>query len=314
MSLFLHSLASFMVSALLGPILIPVLKKLKFGQSILMDGPSWHASKAGTPTMGGILFITSSILLSLSLFFDPKCASIVIVGFFYGLIGFVDDFMKIKHKQNKGLTARQKFLAQCAVTIVFLIVIRYLNIIDTTILLPFTKIKWDLGILFIPFAAIFMLGTVNSVNLTDGLDGLAASISCVVALFFLFVANMQDLQISKVMAALLGGVLGFLIYNFYPAKIFMGDTGSLYLGGILAATAVLMDLEVIFILCGIVFFIEALSVILQVISYKTTKKRIFKMAPIHHHFEKSGWHETKVVFVFTFVSVIFCIIALLSII
>lgn len=302
---------SFAITAVVTPLLIPFLRKLKFGQTILEDGPSWHAKKQGTPTMGGLAFILATAVGALALSQSAETIFIVLLGVLFGAVGFVDDYIKVVKKRNKGFSAGAKFLCQTAVALGGGI---YMYIFGThSIRIPFVEGMFDIGWLYVPFVMFVMLGTVNSVNLTDGIDGLASSVSFGCALFFLFAAiKMGESSVAVAIAAMMGGVLGFLLYNFFPAKVFMGDTGSLFLGGILSAAAVTMGLEFSLIIAGFVFLSEAMSDIIQVTYYKKTKKRIFKMAPLHHHFEMCGWKETKIVGVFTLVTVVLSVICCLG--
>lgn len=294
---------SFAITAVVTPLLIPFLRKLKFGQTILEDGPTWHAKKQGTPTMGGIAFIFATAVGALSLNRSRETIFIVLCGTLFGLVGFIDDYIKVVKKRNKGFSAGAKFLCQSVVSL--LAAVYMYSSATHAVRIPFVEGVFDIGILYIPFVMLVMLATVNSVNLTDGIDGLASSVSFACALFFLFAAIKLECSGAMVaVAAMMGGVLGFLLYNFFPAKVFMGDTGSLYLGGILSATAVTMGLEFSLIIAGFVFLSETMSDIIQVTYYKKTKKRIFKMAPLHHHFEMCGWKETKIVFVFTAVTLV----------
>lgn len=314
----LPMLISFAVTAVLGPVLIPWLHKLKFGQQILEIGPNWHKKKAGTPTMGGIMFIAGvlvAMIVALLMELNIRLLMMLVISLGFGLIGFIDDYVKVVKKRNLGLTAKQKFALQAILAIIYVIVLKETGNLSTEIIVPFMEktisMPWWLYIVFILFV---VTGTVNAVNLTDGLDGLAASITSVVSLFFAVAAvALIDEQSVYFSAALLGGCLAFLIFNKHPAKVFMGDTGSLFLGGSISVLAVGLKMPLILIIAGFVYLFETLSVIMQVTSYKLTKKRIFKMAPIHHHFEMCGWKETKIVSVFTGVTLILCIIALLAI-
>lgn len=310
---------AFLVSVLLGPMLIPWLHKLKFGQQILEDGPKWHEKKSGTPTMGGIIFIagvTAAVLLAMLAGFNIHLLMMLLVTLGFGVIGFIDDYVKVVRKQNQGLTAPQKFILQVVLACIYIVVMNYTGDLNTEIVIPFAKTTWTMPWwLYIVFTMIVVTGTVNAVNLTDGLDGLAASITVVVMLFFLAAAFLCDsFAVSVFSAAVAGGCLGFLIFNHYPAKVFMGDTGSLFLGGAVCVSAIGLKMPLILVIAGFVYLFEALSVILQVASFKLTGKRIFKMSPIHHHFEMCGWSEVKIVSVFTLVTLALCVLALLSII
>lgn len=303
MSWIISFVLSFAITAIVVPLLIPFLKKLKFGQTILEDGPTWHAKKQGTPTMGGLGFMLALTAATLAVTRSEEAIFVVIVGLVFGVIGFIDDYIKVVKKRNKGFSASAKFLCQ---TVASFFAAVYMYIMhEQAVRIPFTQIKLDGGILYIPFVMFVFLATVNSVNLTDGIDGLASSVSAGCGLFFLAAASLLGYDgVAVCVAAMIGGVLGFLIYNFFPAKVFMGDTGSLFLGGILSAAAVRMGLEFSLIIAGMVFLAETMSDIIQVAYYKKTKKRIFKMAPLHHHFEMCGWKETKIVGVFTLVTLL----------
>ena len=285
------------------------MRKLKFGQTILEDGPSWHEKKQGTPTMGGIAFILSTVVASLLFICDIRGGAIILCAVLFGLVGFVDDYIKVVKKQNKGFSAKQKFLAQTVVSLAYAIFL-YVQFGQTQTRIPFTDIEFNMGIFYIPFVMLVLLATSNSANLTDGLDGLAASVGSIIALFFAVACAVVGGHTdgSIVSGALAGGLLGFLIYNAYPAKVFMGDTGSLFIGGAVAAVAISAGMELFLIVSAFVFLFEALSVIIQVSVYKKTKKRVFKMAPVHHHFEMIGWKETKVVAVFSLITLILCIL------
>ena len=310
---------AFLVSVVLGPVIIPWLKKLKFGQQILEDGPKWHEKKSGTPTMGGMIFIVGilvAMVIALLVEFNLNLLMMTLVSLGFGAIGFIDDYVKVIKKQNQGLTAIQKFSLQVILAVIYIFVMSYMGELNTEIYIPFLKTTWEMPwVLYIIFTLIVVTGTVNAVNLTDGLDGLATSITIVVGIFFMAVAYWLKAQDTVIFASgLVGGLLAFLIFNHYPAKVFMGDTGSLYLGGAITVMAVGLKMPLILIIAGFVYLFEALSVILQVASFKLTGKRIFKMSPIHHHFEMSGWSEKKIVLVFTLVTLILCVIAFLSII
>ena len=269
---------AFLITALVTPLLIPFLRKLKFGQMILEDGPTWHAKKQGTPTMGGLGFILALVVASLIVSRSEQTLFVVITGVLFGAIGFIDDYIKVVKKRNKGFSAGAKFSCQMVVSLgaaLYMYLVNGENAL--TIRIPFTDFAPSIGILYVPFVMLVFLATVNSVNLTDGIDGLASSVSAVCALFFLAASVKLGYEgVAVAIAGMIGGVLGFLIYNFFPAKVFMGDTGSLFLGGILSAAAVRMGLELSLIIAGFVFLSEALSDIIQVTYYKKTKKRIFK--------------------------------------
>ncbi|MFW5632937.1 MAG: phospho-N-acetylmuramoyl-pentapeptide-transferase, partial [Acetivibrio ethanolgignens] len=291
-------LIAFAVSVVLCPIFIPFLKKLKFGQFVRDDGPEAHLKKTGTPTMGGIIILSSILITSLIYIRGNKAIlPVLFVTLGFGVIGFLDDYIKIVMKRSLGLRAWQKMLGQILITGIFAYYL--LNIIDfgTDIILPFTNGRtWDMGILFVPFLFIVLLGTVNGVNFTDGLDGLASSVTVLVATFFTVVAIGTGSGISPITCAVVGSLLGFLMYNVYPARVFMGDTGSLALGGFVAASAVMLKMPLFIVIVGLIYLAEVLSVMIQVTYFKLTHgKRFFKMAPLHHHFELCGWPETKVV-------------------
>lgn len=306
-SAYLSLIISFVITAVFMPLLIPFLRKLKFGQSILEEGPAWHAKKQGTPTMGGLGMILGVVCASLVFAHSFKGLAVVVCAALFGLVGFVDDYIKVVKKHNQGFTPIQKFSAQMAVSLAFALYIYFVEGQSVTHI-PFGS-KLNLGWLYIPFAVFVLLATSNSVNLTDGLDGLAASVTTVAALFFTVAcAQWGEAGVSAVMAAVVGACVGFLIYNFYPAKVFMGDTGSLFLGGALGAAAIAAGLELFLIIGGFVFLFETLSVIIQVTYFKKTGKRVFKMTPVHHHFEMCGWKEPKIVFVFSAVTLVLCVI------
>jgi phospho-N-acetylmuramoyl-pentapeptide-transferase len=308
-------LISFFISLILGPILIPLLHKLKFGQNIREEGPKSHKKKAGTPTMGGLIFIISSFIAMAILIRKPSDEAMIALYAFiaFGLIGAIDDGLKIIHKKNLGLKAAEKM--------VFLIIVSgalgyYAATnprIGTHILIPFTQISFDLGMWYIPFVVLYYTATTNAVNLTDGLDGLATSVTLLVMTFFALISfGLGHYTLSIFCGVIAGSLLGFLRYNAFPAQVFMGDTGSLALGGAIAAVAMILKLPLLVIIVGGIYAIETLSVIIQVGYFKLTKKRVFKMSPIHHHFELSGWHETKIVSVFSIITVILCLVAFLS--
>lgn len=309
------ALIAFLINLILSPILIPFLSRLKFGQYVRDDGPKSHLKKAGTPTMGGIIILISIILTSLLFLkdnMDGIAVLFVTVGF--GIIGFVDDFIKVVMKRSLGLRAYQKIIAQLIITVFFGYYLLNLANIGTKIIIPFSRgMEIDLGLWFIPFLIFAMLGTVNAVNLTDGLDGLASSVTVLIATFFTIVSWGENSSILPIGAAVVGSLLGFLLFNSHPAKVFMGDTGSLALGGFVVSTAFILRMPLFIIIVGLIYLLEALSVMLQVGYFKMTRKRIFKMAPIHHHFELSGWTETKVVSVFCIVTAIMCLIGLLGV-
>ena len=308
---------SVMISFILGiifcPLLIPVLRRLKFGQTERDDGPESHLKKQGTPTMGGIAILAAFAIGGI--FFikeNPDGLVVLLVTLGFGIIGFIDDYIKVVKKRSLGLTPIQKIVGQFVITGLFTFYIIKSGI-GTDILIPFTKsMTIDLGIIYIPFLFVAVIGTVNGVNLTDGLDGLASGVTLIVAVFFMMVAWAAGSGILPIAGAAAGSLLAFLIFNAYPAKVFMGDTGSLALGGFVAATAFILKMPIFIIIVGFIYLIESLSVIIQVGYFKKTGKRIFKMAPIHHHFELCGWSETKVVTVFYIVTAMLCLIGLLA--
>ncbi len=313
------AVVAFGITALLGPLLIPALRKLKFGQTILDEGPSWHKSKQGTPTMGGLMFIIGIVIAFAIMGFpyytngDYKAPAALVLAAVYGLIGFCDDYISVKKKRNLGLTAMQKIVLQTVAAAGFLIFLAVKSPLTTGVLIPFTDIVLDLGYAYYVIALIVIVGMVNATNLTDGVDGLVSSVTVPVALFFIIAANRAGAGGTGVLAgALLGGMLGFLVHNFHPAKVFMGDTGSLFIGGCVVSLGFVLDMPFVILCVGIVYLFEAVSVMIQVFFFKLTKKRVFKMTPIHHHFEMSGWNEVKIVYVFTFVALIACIIAYLA--
>jgi phospho-N-acetylmuramoyl-pentapeptide-transferase len=296
-------IVSFLITIILAPIVIPYLRRMKFGQSIREEGPQSHQKKAGTPTMGGLIFLASIIIstLALSFYFDQLTTQsivllVILVGF--GVIGFLDDFIKVVLKRNLGLTSIQKLIGQILIAVIAYFLLKQ-GPFDTTIEIPFTQMELALGQLYIAFLIFWLVGFSNAVNLTDGLDGLVAGTATVAfATFGVLALAYEQTDIAIFTFSVSGSLLGFLLFNKNPAKVFMGDTGSLALGGALAMVSILVKHELLLLLVGIIFVIETLSVILQVISFKTTGKRIFKMSPIHHHFELSGWNERKIVTVF----------------
>ncbi|MDR2939559.1 MAG: phospho-N-acetylmuramoyl-pentapeptide-transferase, partial [Clostridiales bacterium] len=293
------------------PIVIPRLIKFKFGQNVRGDGPEKHLVKQGTPTMGGIMILLSFLLTSIIFLKSREC---ILVAFFtlgFGVIGFLDDYIKIAKRRSMGLRAYQKLLLQIVLTLVFLY---FMPQGASSIYLPFFNgASFDLGFLYIPFMFIVTLGTVNGVNLTDGLDGLASGVTVLVTTFFIFIALAAGSDISPISGAVVGSLLGFLLFNSYPAKVFMGDTGSLALGGFIAATAMILRVPLFIIIVGLIYLCEDLSVMIQVSYFKLTKgKRFFKMAPIHHHFELIGLSETRVVTLFYVITALMCLIGFLA--
>lgn len=299
----------------LGYLLLPLLRALKAGQSIRELGPTWHNSKAGTPMMGGLMFIGSTViclLISLPSIKDYTVFYVLGLSLCFGFIGFLDDFFKAKFKRNLGLTSLQKALLQMAVSALYLYLLYKQGSLTTKVYIPFVEQPFQLHVLLYIFFAMFvMVGCVNAVNLTDGIDGLCGTVTLPVMIFFTVVAFAKDrMDLALLPACLTGGLIAYLFYNWHPAKVFMGDTGSLFLGGVVCAMAFALDMPLALVLVGIVYIIETLSVILQVGYFKLTHgKRLFKMSPIHHHFEMCGWKEEKIVLVFSSVSALMCIVA-----
>lgn len=317
MSAMIYSvLVAFVISLLQGPIIIPLLHKLKFGQNIREEGPKSHRKKAGTPTMGGIIFIITTAITMVIMnnnIIRNKSAVFVFVCFFaFGVIGFLDDFLKIVHKKNEGLTAKQKAGLQFIVALV--VSIYASRTFGTNVFIPFVKMTFRINpAVYIGFAVFYFIAVTNAVNLTDGLDGLATSITLLVMTFLAMVSfSWHSYELAIFCSILAGALLGFLKYNAYPAQIFMGDTGSLALGGAVASVLMVLNLPLLVIIVGGIYVLEVASVVIQVTSFKLTGKRVFKMAPIHHHFEQLGWHETKVVSVFSIATVILCLISFLA--
>jgi len=305
---------AFILGIILCPIFIPILHKLKYGQTERDDGPQSHLKKQGTPTMGGIVILASLVIASL--FFlkgNIEGMVVLLMTLGYGVIGFIDDYIKVVKKRSLGLRAKQKIAGQVLIT-AFFVWYLYHSGVGTDILIPFTNgMSIDLGILFIPFVFVVVIGTVNGVNLTDGLDGLAGGVTLIVAVFFLLVAWAAGSTIVPICGAVIGSLLAFLIFNAYPAKVFMGDTGSLALGGFVASVAFLLKMPIFIVIIGFIYLLESISVIIQVLYFKATGgKRFFKMAPIHHHFELCGWSETKIVTVFYIATAILCLIGFLA--
>ena len=303
------------LSGLLGFLLLPVLQALKAGQSIREIGPTWHNYKAGTPMMGGLMFIFASIIVllcNLPFMTDYTVFYVLILALCFGFIGFLDDFTKIKFKRNLGLTSLQKAMLQMALSAVFLYAMYRSGSMDTHLYIPFVNVSIELHpIVYIFFAMFVMVGCDNSVNLTDGVDGLSSSVTLPVMVFFTAASlALGEYDLALLPASLVGGLIAYLFYNWHPAKVFMGDTGSLFLGGVVCAMAFALEMPLILILVGFVYICETLSVILQVGYFKLTHgKRLFKMSPIHHHFEMCGWKEEKIVLSFTAVSTVMCILA-----
>ncbi|MFQ6818979.1 MAG: phospho-N-acetylmuramoyl-pentapeptide-transferase [Blautia sp.] len=308
-------LISFTISVVLGPVIIPFLRKLKMGQTERVEGVQSHLKKAGTPTMGGIIFLIAAVVTALFYVKDyPSVIPVLFLTLGFGIIGFLDDYLKVVLKRSDGLLPWQKFLLQVVVTGVFAFYLINYTDISLSMRIPFWPDHYlNLGWLAVPVLFIAVIGTVNGVNFTDGLDGLASSVTLIVAVFFTVVSIGLGGGVEPMTGAVVGGLMGFLLFNVYPAKIFMGDTGSLALGGFVAGTAYVLEMPLFILLVGLIYLIEVLSVMLQVSYFKATHgKRIFKMAPIHHHFELCGWSETRVVAVFSVVTAIMCLIALLA--
>lgn len=309
-------LAGFAVSAILGPVIIPVLQKMKMGQTEREEGVQAHLKKAGTPTMGGVIFLLSITLVSLFYVREfPHVIPVLFVTLGFGLIGFWDDYLKVVKKDPDGLLPKQKMALQIGVTAIFAFYMIRFTDVSLAMRIPFLKdTLLDIGWLAVPLMFFAVIGTVNGVNFTDGLDGLASTVTAVVAGFFTMTSLWLSGGIEPVTSAVLGALLGFLLYNVYPAKVFMGDTGSLALGGFVAASAYMLQMPVFIVIIGLIYLVEVLSVMIQVTYFKKTGgKRIFKMAPIHHHFELCGWSETRVVAVFGVLTILLCIIGFLAV-
>lgn len=325
MTYILSFIVAFGVGAIAGQILIPLLHRLKAGQAIREDGPTWHMAKQGTPTMGGLMFILAIAVAVFTAGWPDLMAGnrnhlyVFLFALVFGIIGFIDDFQKLRHHANEGLTAPQKFLLQLAAAILFIVLLRKCGILSPNLYVPFFGVELHLPwVVYLIFAVLVITGTVNAVNITDGLDGLSSSVTLPVCAFFAAAFGWAWVKwqqsgtagMAVFAAALFGGLVGFLLYNHYPAKVFMGDTGSLFLGGAVCGMAFALDMPLILILVGIIYIIETLSDIIQVTYFKATHgKRIFRMAPLHHHLEMGGWNEKKVVFVFASISLVFCILA-----
>ncbi|MDR0957822.1 MAG: phospho-N-acetylmuramoyl-pentapeptide-transferase [Clostridiales bacterium] len=312
------ALAAFAVCVVICPLAIPHLRRLKFGQNVRTDGPESHLKKTGTPTMGGVAIVLS--IIGASLFFikgDGRAADVLVMTASFGVIGFIDDYLKIKKKSSDGLLFMQKIIAQLIPTAYFIWRL-YSSGADMSVYIPFTNIFLDLKYLTAPFIVCAVLGFVNGVNLTDGLDGLASGVTALVSIFLFFVAFAAGSKLSIVSGAAVGALLGFLLFNSHPAKVFMGDTGSLALGGLISATAIILRMPLVVALVGLIYFVESLSTMLQVGYFKLTKKlygkgkRIFKMAPFHHHLEQCGYKETQVVAVFYIFTAVMCLIGFLA--
>ena len=307
---------AFAISVILGPFVIPFLRKLKVGQTERVEGVQAHLKKAGTPTMGGVIFLISIIVTSLFYVKDyPKIIPVLFLTIGFGIIGFIDDYLKVVLRRSDGLLPKQKMLLQIVVTAIFAFYIIKVANVPLTLLIPFSGGKyWDIGWVAIPLMFFAIIGTVNGTNFTDGLDGLATSVTVIVAAFFTAVAVATKSGLEPITSIVVGALLGFLLYNVYPAKIFMGDTGSLALGGFVSGVAYMLQMPLFIIIVGLIYLVEVLSVIIQVTYFKKTGgKRIFKMAPIHHHFELCGWSETRVVAVFTIITVMLCLLAYMGV-
>ena len=310
---------SFVLTLLIGRFLIPELRKLKAGQEIREDGPTWHKSKAGTPTMGGIMFILGAgvtvFILGWSFMLEGVFWHLYVYLFalIFGLIGFVDDYRKVRQHQNEGLTARQKFILQLAAAVVFLVLMRYEGLLTNDLYIPFLNMSFTINwIVYLIFAAFVIVGCVNAVNLTDGIDGLAASVTFVVMAFFTVAGVLWSTYGIQALfpAAMAGGLAAFFVYNHHPAKVFMGDTGSLFLGGAVCGLAFALDLPMVIPVVGLIYVVEVLSDIIQVVYFKKTGgKRFFRMAPLHHHLEMGGWSENKLFCVFSGLTLLLCVLA-----
>ena len=310
------AMIGFLIVVILGPIFIPMLARFKFGQTVRDEGPQSHLAKNGTPTMGGVMMIVAILITGLT---RAKISQGLIVGLIcivgFGFVGFLDDFIKIKMKRSLGLKAYQKIILQFALALYIAYYQYSASPSATQLVIPFTNHIINLGIWYIPFMMIFIIGTVNAVNLTDGLDGLASGVTLIVSCFFvLFAVSISNSDVAILAAATAGACLGFLGFNAYPAKVFMGDTGSMALGGAVVAFATLTNSPLLIVIVGFIYLAEALSVMIQVTYFKLTNgKRIFKMAPLHHHFEQCGWPETRVVFIFWIATVVLCWIGVLAV-
>ena len=322
MKMCLAALCALVLSAVVGWFLIPFLRALKAGQSIKEIGPTWHMGKQGTPTMGGFMFMAAVTVAVLAFGWkdmasgDLSALFVLLFALVFGMIGFVDDYAKVKKKQNTGLTAGWKFLLQLAVAIAFLALMRAFHILSPNLYIPFVNVELPLPWpVYMVFAAFVIVGCVNSVNLTDGLDGLAGTVTLPVAIFFAVLsAWWAKGSVGVFAAALAGSLVGFLIYNFYPAKVFMGDTGSLFLGGAVCGMAFALDVPLVLVPVGIIYIAETMSDIIQVGYFKLTHgKRIFRMAPLHHHLEMGGWSEVRIVLTFAGITLAFCLLAFVGV-
>lgn len=314
-TVFMPVLIAFVLSVIMGPVIIPILRRMKMGQTEREDGVQSHLKKAGTPTMGGVIILLSVVITSVFYINKaPKIIPILFVTLGFGLIGFLDDYLKVVMKRSDGLYPKQKMALQIVVTAIFAFYLVKFTDVSLAMLIPFSGGKYlNIGWLAIPLMFIAVIGTVNGTNFTDGLDGLATSVTVLVATFFTVVAIGTKSGIEPITCAVVGALLGFLLFNVYPASVFMGDTGSLALGGFVASTAYMLQMPIFIIIVGMIYLVEVLSVMLQVTYFKKTGgKRLFKMAPIHHHFELCGWSETRVVAVFSVITALLCLIALMA--
>ncbi|MGE6753205.1 phospho-N-acetylmuramoyl-pentapeptide-transferase [Rossellomorea sp. NPDC071047] len=313
--IFFTIIMAFLITVLLAPVFIPFLRRLKFGQSIRDEGPKSHQKKTGTPTMGGIVFLLSIVITTFVMTGKysepgPETYLMILVTVGFGLLGFLDDFIKVVMKRNLGLTSKQKLLGQIVISVIFYLIFKQSDF-PTTVSIPLTDFSFELGWFYCLFIIFWLVGFSNAVNITDGLDGLVSGTSAIAFGALAVLAwNQSQYDVAIFGVAVVGAVLGFLVFNAHPAKVFMGDTGSLALGGAIATIAILTKLEIILILIGGVFVIETLSVILQVASFKTTGKRIFKMSPLHHHYELVGWSEWRVVVTFWTVGLLFAVLGI----
>ncbi len=320
MQIIITILVAFLAGLLLGKVVIPILRALKAGQSIREVGPQWHSGKSGTPTMGGVIFMLASVVCLATgirgmLSGEMTQVYVMILAWIFGAVGFADDYIKVKKKRNLGLTSLQKLVLQLVVSALFLLVLRWDGSLTNEIYVPFINVSFTMNwIIYLIFAVFVIVGCVNAVNLTDGLDGLATGVTIPVMIYFLVMSVVYEkTTLALFPAALLGGLFAFLCYNFHPAKVFMGDTGSLFLGGAVCGMAFALDMPLILIPIGLIYIAETLSVIMQVTYFKLTHgKRIFKMTPIHHHFELCGWSEEKIFTVFVSITTVMCVLAYLG--
>ncbi len=320
MQIIVTILAAFLAGLLLGKLIIPMLRALKAGQSIREVGPQWHSGKSGTPTMGGVIFMLASLVCIITGIAGMRAGNmtqvyVLVLAWIFGAVGFADDYIKVKKKRNLGLTSLQKLVLQLVVSALFLLVLRWDGSLTNELYIPFVNMTITINwILYLVFAVFVIVGCVNAVNLTDGLDGLATGVTIPVMVYFLVMSVVYEkTTLALLPAALIGGLFAFLCYNFHPAKVFMGDTGSLFLGGAVCGMAFALDMPLILVPVGIIYIMETLSVIMQVTYFKLTHgKRIFKMTPIHHHFELCGWSEEKIFTVFVAVTTVMCALAYLG--